>query len=57
MAPGQYCDVISGNKENGKCTGKVITVDSAGKVRVAISNYDSDPVIAIHALVSRFCPY
>jgi len=48
LAPGLYCDVISGNKENGRCTGKVITVDMLGRVGVFISNTDPDPMIAIH---------
>lgn len=52
MPPGRYCDVISGNKQNGGCTGKTVTVDATGKVRVSISNWDSDPVIAIHSEVS-----
>ncbi|KAI4896275.1 hypothetical protein NFI96_003666 [Prochilodus magdalenae] len=29
LAPGTYCDVISGQKTNGRCTGKQVTVDAA----------------------------
>jgi len=48
LAPGLYCDVISGNKENGRCTGKVLSVDMMGRVGVFISNNDPDPMVAIH---------
>lgn len=30
LAAGQYCDVISGDYEGGRCTGAVVTVDAAG---------------------------
>ena len=49
MPGGAYCDLISGNKINGSCTGKTITVNSDGTLRVYIKYYDEDPVIAIHA--------
>jgi alpha-amylase len=48
MAPGDYCDIISGNKKNGSCTGKVIKINSNGTIRVSIKYYEEDPVIAIH---------
>lgn len=46
---GQYCDIISGNKVNNSCTGKVVTVNSDGTMRVYIKFFEEDPVIAIHA--------
>ncbi len=45
---GQYCDVISGNKINNSCTGKVITVNSDGSLKVYIKFFEEDPIIAIH---------
>jgi alpha-amylase len=48
MAPGDYCDIISGNKKNGSCTGKIITIISDGTIQVKIGNNEEDPVIAIH---------
>ena len=47
LPSGQYCDIISGNKVNGQCTGKVITVNGDGTVNLSIKN-DEDPVVAIH---------
>ena len=49
MAGGSYCDIISGNKVNGSCTGKVITVNSDGTAKIYVKYYEEDPVIAFHA--------
>jgi alpha-amylase len=49
LPSGSYCDIISGNKVNGSCTGKTITVNSDSSVKVSISNSAEDPMIAIHA--------
>jgi len=49
MPSGQYCDIISGNKVNGSCTGKVVTVNGDGTLRANITNASEDPIIAIHA--------
>uniref|UniRef100_A0A3Q4H3T5 Alpha-amylase n=1 Tax=Neolamprologus brichardi TaxID=32507 RepID=A0A3Q4H3T5_NEOBR len=46
---GTYCDVISGQKEGSKCTGRQVTVGSDGRAHFSISNKDEDPFIAIHA--------
>lgn len=43
---GRYCDVISGNVVDGKCSGKTVSV-KGGRARVEIAN-DSDGVLAIH---------
>ena len=49
MPGGLYCDVISGNKANGACTGATITVNNDGTAKIYIKYFDADPVIAIHA--------
>lgn len=49
MPGGTYCDVISGQKEGGRCTGKQITVGGDGRAHFLISNRDEDPFVAIHA--------
>jgi Alpha amylase, C-terminal all-beta domain len=43
---GYYCDVVSGNLVNGKCTGKIVTVKD-GKASVELDT-DSAGVLAIH---------
>ncbi|XP_055332054.1 pancreatic alpha-amylase-like [Paramacrobiotus metropolitanus] len=48
LPPGTYCDVISGNLENGRCSGKSIVVGPTRSARFEISNRDEDPMIAIH---------
>lgn len=48
LRPGNYCDVISGNLENGKCTGKIVTVQNNGDMYVQISKSEEDGVLAIH---------
>lgn len=49
MPGGSYCDVISGQKEGHRCTGKTITVGGDGRAHFSISNRDEDPFVAIHA--------
>uniref|UniRef100_A0A671RYL4 Alpha-amylase n=2 Tax=Sinocyclocheilus anshuiensis TaxID=1608454 RepID=A0A671RYL4_9TELE len=46
---GTYCDVISGDKIGGTCTGKQVSVGSDGRATFSISNTIEDPFIAIHA--------
>ncbi|KAM4806010.1 pancreatic alpha-amylase-like isoform X2 [Urocitellus parryii] len=46
---GTYCDVISGDKINGSCTGIKVYVSNDGKAQFSISNSAEDPFIAIHA--------
>ncbi|KAJ8392594.1 hypothetical protein AAFF_G00074720 [Aldrovandia affinis] len=48
LAGGTYCDVISGQKEGGRCTGKQVVVGRDGKAHFRISNSDTDPFVAIH---------
>ncbi|XP_055958798.1 alpha-amylase-like [Patella vulgata] len=45
---GTYCDVISGNLENGSCTGKTIQVGGDGKAQINVGHSWEDPMIAIH---------
>ena len=49
MPAGTYCDVISGSKVNGSCTGKTVTVNDDGTAKINIKYFEEDPVIAIHA--------
>ncbi|KAK9871280.1 hypothetical protein WA026_011550 [Henosepilachna vigintioctopunctata] len=44
---GRYCDVISGEVSNGRCTGKVIEV-RGGRAHIQLSSGEDDGVIAIH---------
>ncbi|KAG1680673.1 Pancreatic alpha-amylase [Nymphon striatum] len=48
LSQGTYCDIISGDLEGGKCTGKKIYVDSSGKANIYISNTEKDPMMATH---------
>lgn len=45
---GIYCDVISGEKINGRCTGKVVVVGLLGKAYIRILSSDTNGVLAIH---------
>lgn len=47
LPPGTYCDVITGEVKDGKCTGKSVKVGSGGTGRVEVS--ESVGVLAIHA--------
>ncbi|XP_046578652.1 alpha-amylase-like [Haliotis rubra] len=49
LPSGDYCDVISGDLVNGKCTGKTVNVDANGHAAIHISGADQDPMLAIHA--------
>ncbi|KFO26898.1 Alpha-amylase 1 [Fukomys damarensis] len=48
LPAGTYCDVISGDKVDGNCTGIKIYVSDDGKAHFSISNSAEDPFIAIH---------
>jgi len=52
LPAGTYCDVISGSKSNGACTGKTVNVGSDGRANIVILNDEEDGVLAIHAEVS-----
>lgn len=48
LPQGTYCDVISGNYDNGRCTGNEVHVGGDGHAHFHISNSSDDPVVAIH---------
>ncbi|MGH0161294.1 UNVERIFIED_CONTAM: hypothetical protein FKN15_040393 [Acipenser sinensis] len=48
LPAGLYCDVISGQEDGGRCTGRQISVEGDGRARFQISNTAEDPFIAIH---------
>ncbi|XP_014271054.1 alpha-amylase 4N [Halyomorpha halys] len=49
LSPGDYCDVVSGLKKDGKCTGTTITVQQGGQARIKIPSNADDGFVAIHA--------
>uniref|UniRef100_A0A8I3NAW7 Alpha-amylase n=1 Tax=Canis lupus familiaris TaxID=9615 RepID=A0A8I3NAW7_CANLF len=49
LPAGTYCDVISGDKIDGNCTGIKIYISGDGNAHFSISNSAEDPFIAIHA--------
>jgi len=51
LPAGTYCDVISGSKSNGVCTGKTVNVGSDGTADIVILHDEEDGVLAIHAEV------
>lgn len=51
LPAGTYCDVISGAKDGGSCTGKSVTVGGDGKAYIEITTMEDDGVLAIHANV------
>jgi hypothetical protein len=53
LQPGTYCDVISGNLENNRCTGKSVKVDENGMAYIEILTTEEDGVLAIHEKVKR----
>jgi len=53
LQPGTYCDVISGNLENNRCTGKSVKVDKNGMAYIEILTMEEDGVLAIHEKVKR----
>ena len=48
LPAGQYCDVISGNYEDGDWTGLVVTVNDDGTASFSINASSEDPIVAIH---------
>ncbi|KAF3428680.1 hypothetical protein E2986_14110 [Frieseomelitta varia] len=52
LPAGTYCDVISGNLKDGRCTGKVVNVQQNGNAYIEILKGEEDGVLAIHVKVS-----
>ena len=52
LPAGTYCDVISGSKLNGNCTGKIVIVGGDGTADIVILHDEEDGVLAIHVKVS-----
>lgn len=48
LPPGIYCDIITGEKINNKCTGHTVTVDDYGMAHIFISADAEDTALAIH---------
>ncbi|XP_045460786.1 alpha-amylase-like [Harmonia axyridis] len=48
LPEGEYCDIISGSLVDGKCTGKVISVDGNGDAHISINSNEEDGLLAIH---------
>ena len=48
LPQGTYCDIISGQNNNGQCTGRSITVDFGGFAQIFIDNNAEDGVVAYH---------
>lgn len=48
VPPGIYCDVISGEMVNGRCTGKTIIVGFLRKAYIRILGREENGVLAIH---------
>lgn len=48
VPPGVYCDIISGEKVNGTCTGDKIVVDSKSKAEIIIPFEKQIPIVAFH---------
>nr|AAA03322.1 alpha-amylase [Aedes atropalpus] len=48
LPAGTYCDVISGSKEGGSCTGATVQVGGDGRANIQIPAHGDDGVLAIH---------
>ncbi|KAL3280417.1 hypothetical protein HHI36_017899 [Cryptolaemus montrouzieri] len=48
VPPGTYCDIISGDLVDGKCTGKVVEVREGSVARIQLGYNEFDGVIAIY---------
>lgn len=51
LPSGDYCDIITGNKKNGKCSGTKVSVDENGEAQIVIPS--SVGVLAIHIGVRK----
>ncbi|XP_046678675.1 alpha-amylase 4N-like isoform X3 [Homalodisca vitripennis] len=57
LPKGSYCDIISGNLEDGRCTGKTVEVGEDGTALITIGEFNptnpDDGVLAIYLKVSK----
>lgn len=51
LAPGNYCDIISGKLKARNCTGKVVNVDQEGKTSISKKTSELVGVLDIHKQV------
>lgn len=45
---GEYCDIISGQRQGNRCTGLRVTVDRSGYAQIRLPHDGEDGVLAIH---------
>jgi len=57
LPAGTYCDIISGCKSGGVCTGKRVTVGNNGIANFLIGRNEEDGVLAFHLGVSTASCY
>ncbi|XP_029669332.1 alpha-amylase 2-like isoform X1 [Formica exsecta] len=48
LPAGTYCDVITGDVVDGKCTGKSVVVEDDGRANIEILSNESEGVLALH---------
>lgn len=48
LPKGEYCDLVTGNLKDGKCTGKTVHVDQSGNAEITINSSSDDDFVAIH---------
>lgn len=48
LPTGEYCDIISGQRDNKRCTGSRVSVDNLGNAHIYLPANSTDGVIAIH---------
>ncbi|KAJ6223217.1 hypothetical protein RDWZM_001762 [Blomia tropicalis] len=47
LPSGNYCDLVTGNVNNGKCSGQMVHVDGSGHAMISIGANADDPFIAL----------
>ncbi|XP_060526193.1 alpha-amylase-like [Cylas formicarius] len=53
LPAGTYCDVVSGEYQDGQCTGKSLAVDASGVARVSVSSNDENFAVAAFQVNAR----
>ncbi|XP_065082969.1 alpha-amylase 4N-like [Ochlerotatus camptorhynchus] len=49
LAPGMYCDIISGKAEDGACTGTAVLVDDDGRADIYVGSTVEEPFVVLLA--------